>query len=912
MAKMHDSDGTQVHRVALFGPQITKWTQEGLYNLQTKLYQDPELSFLKEAFARLPSWPANVHKRVHIDLEKGFEELQEFARGKKPLDLQQLGNTQLAPITVISQVVDFWQRCKSPEESHGELGRFEAAQGFCIGFLSAAALSSSSDWREFRSVVSNGLRLAACIGITLDAEEMFCDPSERMTAVSVRWKTDSERLYLETCLDQFPEAYVSCITDEKTLTVTLPRSDQQSLQSRLHREGIASTAIGLDGSYHSLKNRQSAELLRQLCEENEDLRLPDASRLHLPLRSTANAELVRTGRLHEIAIDATLCKRAHWFQTIKSTVADSPLDHWEFTSFGKNHCVPRSLSQERHDGLLNGIPKREYTTLTDRLEEIAIVGIACRYPEADSVEELWQLISSGKTALSKLPDWRFNSADVEREPKLDNFWGNFLRHPDVFDHRFFDLSGREAKSMDPQQRLALQVAYESLESYGYFNLPRETDVGCYLGVGAVDYEDNVASEDANAFSALGTLRSFISGRISHFFGWEGPSITFDTACSSSAVAIHSACKALLGGECTLALAGGVNVITSPNLHQNLAAASFLNPNGSSRAFDAKAGGYCRGEGAGMLVLKPLSRAVADGDAVLGVVAASAVNQGSNCSAITVPDSHSQSSLYNKVLSAGGIDPKDITFVEAHGTGTPVGDPIEYESVRLALARTSRSEPLFLGSVKDNIGHTEAASGAAAVIKTILMMQHKTIPKQANFESLNPRIQPSPNGKIEIPVVSQPWIARRRVALVNNYGAAGSNAAIAIREHHGIQPSSKRLPNKDHHFVGPYPLMISAKSENSVKMYLNALKTFAAGAEARIADIASKLARMQSPSFKYRLAFPANELKDIASVDECIITCSEQPKVVLAFGGQTGNIVTVSRDLYDQCDLFQKHLVCATG
>lgn len=173
--------------------------------------------------------------------------------------------------------------------------------------------------------------------------------------------------------------------------------------------------------------------------------------------------------------------------------------------------------------------------------------MACRFPQADSLDEFWQLLSAGGTAIGTMPVNRFDPADLRREPKLPTFWGNFLRQPDVFDHRLFGISGREAKSMDPQQRLALQVAYEAVEAAGYCGIRssttrKETDVGCYLGVGAVDYEQNVASDDANAFSATGTLRAFISGRISHFFGWTGPSITFDTACSSSAVAIHTACK----------------------------------------------------------------------------------------------------------------------------------------------------------------------------------------------------------------------------------------------------------------------------------------------------------------------------------------------------------------------------------
>ena len=273
--------------------------------------------------------------------------------------------------------------------------------------------------------------------------------------------------------------------------------------------------------------------------------LPNANKLRLPLRSTSDADIIVAGALHDIAIDLILCKRVHWLQTVKLATASLPDSTCKFVTFGKEPCVPRSLSPNKRN-LTKEVPHYNSSQVIDRnSEEVAVVGMACRFPGANSAEEFWHLLSSGKTTIGELPTERFNPAEISREPKLANFWGNFLKQPDVFDHRFFGISGREAKSMDPQQRLALQVAYEALESSKYFSLPpveKDVDVGCYLGVGSVEYEDNVASQDANAFSATGTLRAFISGRISHFFGWTGPSITFDTACSSSAVAIHSACK----------------------------------------------------------------------------------------------------------------------------------------------------------------------------------------------------------------------------------------------------------------------------------------------------------------------------------------------------------------------------------
>lgn len=269
-----------------------------------------------------------------------------------------------------------------------------------------------------------------------------------------------------------------------------------------------------------------------------------------------------------------------------------------------------------------------------------------------------------------MPENRFKLSEMLRQPK-GPFFGNYLDDPDAFDHRFFGISAREAEAMDPQQRLLLQVAYNAMESAGYCGISTSSltsDIGCYIGVGSDDYTDNVGSHDSNAFSATGTLQAFNSGRISHYFGWSGPSLTVDTACSSAAVAIHLACKALQAKECVIAMAGGVNVMTSPKVTQNLAAASFLSPTGASKAFDVHADGYCRGEGAGLVMLRPLEDALRDHDTVLAVIAGSAVNQGSNCSPITVPVSESQQSLYRKALAAGATSPFEVTYVEAHGTG----------------------------------------------------------------------------------------------------------------------------------------------------------------------------------------------------------------------------------------------------
>lgn len=552
---------------------------------------------------------------------------------------------------------------------------------------------------------------------------------------------------------------------------------------------------------------------------------------------------------------------------------------------------------------------------------IAVVGMACKFPGADSIEEFWGLLTSGMSMVEQMPKERFSTHGLRRseDGKL-KFWGNFVRDVDAFDHRFFKVSSREAATMDPQQRLLLQVAYQALESSSYFgNFSAEVpdnNIGCYLGACANDYNDNVASHPPNAFSSLGTLRAFLSGKISHFFGWTGPSVTYDTACSSSAVAIHSACKAIEAEECSQALAGGVSLYTNPNFYQNLAAASFLSPSGPTKPFDVKADGYCRGEGIGLVVLKKLTNALADRDNILGVITGSAVNQNSNSTYITVPHSPSQISLYQKISSLSGIDPGRISYVEAHGTGTPVGDPIEMASIREVFGGAPRIQKLHVASVKGNIGHLEGASGVAGLIKTLLMMQYKTIPIQANFTSLNPKIPALEPDRMEIPLSTQDWDTDFQAACINNYGAAGSNAALMVCQPTGAAPYNN---GRDRNILpwSRYPVFISAYSVESLKAYCTALQRMVLSSTApteQLSSLAFNLAMKQNRSLSYTIATTVSDLADLDDQLTAVKSSKIQPQVgvkpkpvILCFGGQVGDTVGLSKEAYDASTLLRAHL-----
>jgi acyl transferase domain-containing protein/acyl carrier protein len=548
---------------------------------------------------------------------------------------------------------------------------------------------------------------------------------------------------------------------------------------------------------------------------------------------------------------------------------------------------------------------------------IAVTGMSCKLPGADSPDEFWQLLLKGTSMVEQVPLERWPETVSSRgNKKKEDFWGNFMQDVDAFDHQFFNKSSREAASMDPQQRLLLQGAYEAMESAGYFfcsPTSRSHDIGCYLGLCAVEYDTNVGFHSPNAFSTTGTLRAFLSGKISHFFGWTGPSLTFDTACSSSAVAIHTACRALQADECTQALAGGVSLFTSPYFYENLSASHFLSPTGASKPFDAKADGYCRGEGFGLVVLKKLSAAVADGDDILAVIGGSAVNQNDSCVPITVPNASSQETLYRKAAQQAGITPHQVSFVESHGTGTPVGDPIEMESIRHAFGGPHRRSVLAVSSVKGNIGHLEGASGVAGLIKAILQLEHRTAVRQASFQSLNPRIPPLGPDHITVPTSTLRLPDSLLTACVNNYGAAGSNCTLMI-----AQPPRTSEPATELSSLSKYPILIAANSEASVEKYCKALRESLQhwpDKKSLISNISFHLARRHNGSLPYIYttavsnteSLKAQLTRQLSGSPSLIEQRPSRPSMILVCGGQVRKHVGLSQQLWEQVALLRMHL-----
>ncbi|WP_319772093.1 non-ribosomal peptide synthetase [Breoghania sp.] len=425
-----------------------------------------------------------------------------------------------------------------------------------------------------------------------------------------------------------------------------------------------------------------------------------------------------------------------------------------------------------------------------RDEPIAIIGLAGRYPGARNVEEFWQNLAAGRDSVTEVPATRWDHAryyDPERQiGKTTCRHGGFIAGHDRFDPMFFNISPREARFLDPQERLFLQCAWETLEDAGY---TRETvapggDVGVFAGVMWEEYQLYTAELNARGIpAALAGSAAAIANRVSHFFNFHGPSIALDTMCSSSLTAIHLASEALRSGDCSVALAGGVNLTTHPNKYCALSQGRFLSVNGRCEAFGAGGDGYVPAEGVGAVLLKPLSKAEADGDRIHGVILACALNHGGKTNGFTVPNPLAQTAVIEKACHRAGIALSDVSYIEAHGTGTSLGDPIEIAALTRAFeARGETAAPCAIGSVKSNIGHAESAAGMAGLTKILLQMRHGQLAPSLHAEVLNPNIDFA-GSPFRVQQKLEPWTSDGpRIAGLSSFGAGGSNAHLVIAQY----------------------------------------------------------------------------------------------------------------------------------
>ncbi|CAI7662355.1 unnamed protein product [Penicillium glandicola] len=924
----------------IFGPQDPDIDIRHLDGLRTDLLETPHLEWIVDLLTKLPQeWSTISAAHAELQAFQGQKYLQLLSewvrRGTLPQNLFPLPNILVTPLVVTTQFVQYTKFLEqinpniTPGDSlKGTLKIDTETAGLCTGLLSSAAVASSGTLAELEKNGAAAIRMAIAIGALVDAGDSEVEDGDKWQSLAVGWTTQTAEAKLDSIVEHFPEAYISVISEARLTTLTVLKVDSSEVQEQLKDAGLIFTKTTLRGPFHCGRREGQATALLELFDSESAFHFPATSQLAFKTRAADGSILPTEEKLHQMAARAMLTERADWhklFTTLHETTSLA-------VTFGSQRFVPQwflrklgpKLSYAADLDIQAGkFPAPMYALLDSAQDHsIAVVGMACHFPGGSDVNEFWNTICSGESQAREVSTDRVNfeySAWRERDP--DRKWfGNFVEDHDVFDHKFFQKSPREVVSTDPQHRIMLQVAYQAVQQSGYFNKTSSSKhVGCYVGIGVTDYENNVASHEPTAYTATGNLKSFAAGKISHFFGWSGPGVTIDTACSSSALAVHHACRAILSGECDASLAGGVNLMTSPEWYQNLDGASFLSPSGQCKPFDAAADGYCRGEGAGAVFLKKLSAAIEDGDQILGVIKGSCVNQNENCSAITAPSVLSLGNVFNSVLRKARLDPKQISVVEAHGTGTQVGDKAEYDSVRKTLGGPGRAQPLNLGSVKGLIGHLECGSGVAALIKVLLMIQHGTIPPQAGFKTLSPKLRALPSDNIDISKTLKPWDAEFRAALLNNYGASGSNASLIVTQATQVPSDSKTLEAS----VGyKRPFWFSGLDNQSLRSYAAKMVEFLRSKKENddhfsIANLSFQLAHQSNRSLGEALIFSCASVDELEGKlanfangrGELASTTGRQSSrpVILCFGGQRSNFVGLDREAYDYFPLLRAHL-----
>lgn len=680
-------------------------------------------------------------------------------------------------------------------------------------------------------------------------------------------------------------------------TGSIPKTSSGKIQRHACKAGYLAGSLNGVGEYKS-KVTSRSEIFVQPESNQKQNQIQDwlienlAQRLGVPTSEIEIDEPFASLGLNSVAAVSLSADLEDWLK-----IKLSPTVVYDYPNIVE---LAAYLSQSPVNSQQSPVNSQQLTVNSNQTE-IAIIGIGCRFPGANNPEQFWQLLQEGKDAITKSDRWEGAS------------WGGFIDDVDQFDPQFFGITPREAQSIDPQQRLLLEVSWSALEDAAITTQKlTSSNTGVFIGISSSDYSQLRFhyGVDVDAYLGTGNAHSIAANRLSYLLDLKGPSLAVDTACSSSLVALHLASQSLKTGECNLAIAGGVNLILTPELTQTFSIAGMMAEDGRCKTFDADADGYVRGEGCGVVILKRLADARRDGDRILAVIKGSAINQDGRSNGLTAPNGLSQQEVIRQALANANVAATEISYIESHGTGTSLGDPIEVNSLKAVLGQAEHF--CYLGSLKTNIGHLEAAAGIAGLIKTVLCLQNKAIPPNLHFKQLNPLIDLS-DTKITVPQQLQPWHSEIRYAGVSSFGFGGTNAHVILEDGEtAIQGSEREIL-----LERPFELLtLSAKTEPALKdLVLSYQDYLASNPEATLADICYT-ANVGRTHFNHRLAIAVNSKAQLqqklaslsASQSEKGIVYGDAKnnhQIAFLFTGQGSQYVNMGAQLYKTQPVFKQ-------
>ncbi|OCK77458.1 PKS16 protein [Lepidopterella palustris CBS 459.81] len=801
--------------------------------------------------------------------------------------------------------------------------------GLCTGLLPAAAVKASESITDFIQLATEIVCVSFRLALETRHRSMQIDPTLDSWAYVVR---DVTPVNVQAALDEFHQAfrtpghrqtYISA-TSQSTCTISGPPTTLEALFANSNVLGaVSKIRLPISAAFHA--NHLAMPNIEKIISSCDLFDRP--SRLDMRIFSPNTGRPLIANSLRELLhliIEDILQHVLHWPKLVEAITLELKDQEVDLKIFGPTNVASslRRALEQKGNRIIDTHRHSQQTSKQSAVVPgaIAVIGMAGRFPGAESLEEFWDILERGKDLHKEVPSDRFNvETHVDPTGATKNTshtpFGCFIDRPGVFDTRMFNISPREAAQIDPTQRLLLMSTYEALEMAGYY--PDESQrIGTFFGQTTDDYRESNASQDIDLYYVPGGMRAFAPGRLNYHFKWEGPSYSIDTACSSSSASLEMAYRSLQNRDCDMAVAGGGNIITGPQMFAGLSRGGFLSKTGGCKTFDDDADGYCRGEAVGVVVLKRLEDAIANRDNIQGVIRSVATNHSAHAVSITHPHAPTQEKLYHQVLQQACVNPEEINYVEMHGTGTQAGDSMEMESVTKALAKKrGPGNPLYVGAVKANVGHGEAAAGITSFIKTMLMLRKNTIPPHAGIKgSINskfPKLEDI-NVRIAGSAVSFQTNAsagKQRKIILNNFNATGGNTSLLIEE-----PPARMEPtlsdSRTRHIVTVCARTAASLQQNKD----NLVKYLKQHPETRLADL-SYTTTARRMHHNIREAYSTDSIQSLLeSISMSASGSKEAPKgvtkpsIAFTFPGQGSQYLTMGKHLFETCAPFHQSML----